>query len=359
MQPTQVLIVDDSALIRRTLTEIFATDPRLRVVGAVADPYFARDAIKRLSPDVLTLDIEMPRMDGITFLGKLMKARPMPVVVVSSLAEEHAEVTLQALELGAITCVEKPKLNLKAGLEAQARELIEAVVTAAFSRVCRPAAAGRIEPSPALREAPPVARRNRHLGTSERVVAIGASTGGTCVIQDILASMPPDCPGIVIVQHMPGGYTGPFAERLDRLCPIQVREARDGDRIIPGLALLAPAGTHHTEVKRSGANYHVRLIEGPRVNRHIPSVDVLFASMAREVGPNGVGVILTGMGDDGAAELGEMRRAGAVTIAQDEASSVVFGMPKEAIRRGAVECVVGRTQLTTEILKHAGSKVRV
>jgi len=357
MRPIRVLIVDDSALIRRTLTEIFAADPRLTVVGAVSDPYFARDAIKRESPDVLTLDIEMPRMDGITFLGKLMRAHPMPVVVVSSLAEADAEVTLQALELGAVTCVEKPKLNLKASLEAQAAELVEAVVGAACARV------GRAR-SPEPRATPPAGpvaapRPAGHLATSERVVAIGASTGGTTVIQDILLAMPPDSPGIVIVQHMPGGYTGPFAARLDRLCPIQVREARDGDRILPGLALLAPAGTHHTEVRRSGANYHVRLVEGARVNRHLPSIGVLFSSMAREAGPNGVGVILTGMGDDGASELGEMRAAGAATIAQDEASSVVFGMPKEAVKRGAVECVVGRTQLTNAILKYARSKVRV
>lgn len=361
MEPIKVLIVDDSALIRRTLSEIFAADRRLRVVGAVSDPYFARDAIKRHAPDVLTLDIEMPRMDGITFLEKLMRARPMPVVVVSSLAEEKADVTLEALALGAVTCVEKPRINLQAGLEARGADLIEAVVAAASSRVRRlpgslraPEGTGRTSADAVLPE-----RRTRAFGTSDRVVAIGSSTGGTSVIQDILSAMPVDCPGIVMVQHMPGGYTGPFAERLDRVSPVEVREARDGDRILPGLALLAPAGGHHATVVRSGANYHVRLREGPRVERHIPSVNVLFRSMAQEVGPNGVGVLLTGMGDDGADGLCEMRRAGAVTIAQDEASCVVFGMPKEAIRRGGVDHVVSRGGLARAILTHARTKTRV
>lgn len=361
MKPIKVLIVDDSALIRKTLSEIFATDCRLHVVGTAADPYFARDAIKKLDPDVLTLDIEMPRMDGITFLEKLMRARPMPVVVVSSLAEENAAVTLEALALGAVTCVEKPKINLKAALEAQGRELVEAVVTAAHSRVQRRAGALRAPEGTGRNKVDAVLpeRRPRAFGTSDRVVAIGSSTGGTSVIQDIVSVLPPDCPGLVMVQHMPGGYTAPFAERLNRVSRIEVREARDGDRILPGLALLAPAGAHHTVVVKSGANYHVRRLEGPRVDRHIPSVNVLFRSMAQEVGPNGVGVILTGMGDDGADGLCEMRQAGSVTIAQDEDSCVVFGMPKEAIRRGGVDHVVSRAELARTILTYANTKTRV
>ncbi|MFQ5509394.1 MAG: chemotaxis response regulator protein-glutamate methylesterase [Leptospirillia bacterium] len=375
MKSIKVLIVDDSALIRRTLSEILDADPRIEVVGTAADPYFARDAIKKLNPDVITLDIEMPRMDGITFLEKLMRARPMPVVVVSSLAEEKADVTLQALELGAFTCVEKPKLDLKRRLQGQAEELVALVKAAAGSRVqARPRSAPMPKPSPRVKTEPVDGprdgtrhsmdevlpeRRQRTIETSERVIAIGSSTGGTSVIQDILAEMPPGCPGIVIVQHMPGGYTAPFAERLDRMVTISVREAKDGDRIQPGLALLAPAGSHHTTVQRSGANYHIRLVEGPRVDRHIPSVNVLFRSMAQEVGQNGVGVILTGMGDDGADGMLEMHESGAPTLAQDEDSCVVFGMPKEAINRGGVDHIVSRSKLAQAILKNAKTKIRV
>ncbi|MDH5527893.1 MAG: chemotaxis response regulator protein-glutamate methylesterase [Nitrospirota bacterium] len=366
MKKYKVLIVDDSALIRKTLTKILSQDPQLEVVGTAHDPYFARDKIKQVQPDVITLDIEMPRMDGITFLEKLMNARPIPVVVVSSLAEENAEVTLQALELGAITCVEKPKLDLERSLQGQGKELIEIVKNAARARVQAPTRRRRTSPTEvtvdkrhSVDAVLPVRRKSRAVTTSDRVVAIGSSTGGTVVIHDILSEMPVDCPGIVVVQHMPGGYTASFAERLNRSCHIEVREAKNGDRILPGLALLAPSGTHHTVVKRSGANYHVQLIDGPRVDRHIPSVNVLFRSMAQEVGGNGVGVILTGMGDDGADGMLEMHNAGAVTIAQDEASCVVFGMPKEAIGRGAVDHVIARSRMARKILEHAGAKVRV
>ena len=365
MRPIKVLIVDDSALIRKTLTEIFGADPDLEVVAAVQDPYFARDAIKKYRPDVITLDIEMPRMDGITFLEKLMRHRPMPVVVVSSLAEEKADVTIEALELGAVTCIEKPKLNLEKNIRGQAVELVETVKAASRSRVSgTPRASAPTEKKPTVVEKHSVddvlpARSTRNFATSDRVVAIGASTGGTNVLRDIVSAMPLDCPGIVMVQHMPGGFTASLAATLNRNSAIEVREAKDGDRILPGLALLAPSGTHHTVIRRSGANYHVRLIEGPRVDRHIPSVNVLFRSMAQEVGPNGVGVILTGMGDDGADGLCEMRTSGAVTMAQDEATSTVFGMPREAIERGGAQHVVGRPKLAHNILRYANTKTRV
>ncbi|MBI5136609.1 MAG: chemotaxis response regulator protein-glutamate methylesterase [Nitrospirae bacterium] len=360
---TKVLIVDDSALIRRTLTEILGSDPGIEVVGAAADPYFARDAIKRHNPDVLTLDIEMPRMDGITFLEKLMRLHPMPVVVVSSLAAEHADVTVQALALGAVTCIEKPKIDLSRCLHEQARELIEAVKAAAGSRVRpirnRPApAALNVSERHSVDEVLP-AKRAARFATSDQVVAIGSSTGGTVALGEILEHMPPDCPGIVIVQHMPGGFTKSLANTLDKRCTIEVREARDGDRILPGLALLAPGGTHHATVVRNGANYHVKLIAGPRVDRHIPSVNVLFRSMAQEVGANGVGAILTGMGDDGADGMLEMRQSGVHTIAQDEASCVVFGMPKEAISRGGVDEVVTLTQIAPAIIKRVRTQTRV
>ncbi len=393
-QTFKVLVVDDSALVRKILSEILDADPELEVVGTAQDPFFARDKIKKLNPDVITLDIEMPRMDGITFLEKLMRSRPMPVVIVSSLAEANADVTLQALELGAITCIEKPKVDLTTSLKEQGQELVDSVKAAATSRelidTIKVAAQSKVQPR--FRKPPPdvdlghtpgkkshhksgkltaedlvkhktdavlPARKIRAMETSERIVAIGASTGGTVVVQDVLEEMPVDCPGIVIVQHMPGGFTANLAARLNSMCTIEVREAKDGDRILPGIALLAPAGTHHTVVKRSGSNYHVQLLEGPRVERHIPSVNVLFRSVAQEAGPNSVGVILTGMGDDGAEGMFEMHQAGAVTIAQNKASCVVFGMPKEAINRGGVDHVVTRKDLTKNILKYAKSKIRV
>ncbi len=362
MKPVKVLIVDDSALIRRTLTEVLSADPGIEVVGSSADPFFARDAIKKLNPDVLTLDIEMPRMDGITFLEKLMRLHPMPVVMVSSLAEEHADVTVQALALGAITCIEKPKMDLTRSLHEQAKELIDQVKIAARSKVTpitsKPAPSLKVSPKHNTDAVLP-ARRAARFSTSEKVVAIGASTGGTVAVQEVLSGLPMGCPGIVIVQHMPGQFTKSLANTLNKNCPMEVREARDGDRILPGVALLAPGGTHHMTVVRNGANYHVKLIEGPRVDRHIPAVNVLFRSMAQEVGANGVGVILTGMGDDGANGMLEMHQAGAHTIAQDEASCVVFGMPKEAINRGGVDQVVSRPRIAQAILSNTQSKIRV
>jgi two-component system chemotaxis response regulator CheB len=374
MKKIKVLVVDDSALIRKTLSGILDADPEIEVVGTAADPYFARDAIKKLRPDVLTLDLEMPRMDGITFLEKLMRLFPLPVVVVSSLASKNADVTIQALSLGAITCIEKPKVDLKRGLQGQAQELVDTVKMASRSKVQAigrttklsrpsklPTASGndRDVTRHSVDEVLPVRHRSTSFATSDQVVALGSSTGGTVVLQDILKNMPVDCPGIVIVQHMPGTFTKSLANTLNSHSKIEVREAADGDRIRPGLALLAPGGTHHMTVVRSGANYHVKLINGPRVDRHIPSVNVLFRSMAQEVGSNGVGAILTGMGDDGADGMLEMHQAGAHTIAQDEDSCVVFGMPKEAIARGGVDEVLTRLKIGSAILAAKQTKTRI
>ncbi len=362
MMPIKVLIVDDSALIRKTLTEILSADPGIEVVGAAADPYFARDAIKKYHPDVLTLDIEMPRMDGITFLEKIMRLHPMPVVMVSSLAQQHAEVTVKALSLGAITCIEKPKTNLSEGMRGQAGELISQVKIAARS-VVQP-----------LRRSKPVAypSTDRHSADAvlpdrvpsgpfarDTVVAMGASTGGTVALQEVLEGLPPGFPGTVIVQHMPGKFTRSLANTLNAHCTIEVREAQDGDRVQPGLALLAPGGDRHMTVVRSGGGLIIKLIEGPRVDRHIPAVNVLFRSMAQEVGGNGIGVIMTGMGDDGANGLLEMRQAGAHTIAQDESSCVVFGMPKEAIKRGGVVDVMHRSHIARALMAMTQSNERV
>jgi len=368
MKKIKVLIVDDSALIRKTLRGILDADAEIEVVGVAADPYFARDAIKKHRPDVLTLDLEMPRMDGITFLEKLMRLFPLPVVVVSSLAAKNADVTIQALSLGAITCIEKPKVDLKRGLQGQAKDLVDTVKMAARSKV-QPLRRNSAPPKPkasdndvtrhSVDEVLPVRRRSTSFATSDQVVALGSSTGGTVVLQDILRVMPVDCPGIVIVQHMPGTFTKSLANTLNHHAEIEVREAVDGDRIRPGLALLAPGGAHHMTVVRSGANYHVKLIDGPRVDRHIPSVNVLFRSMAQEVGSNGVGAILTGMGDDGADGMLEMHEAGAHTIAQSEDSCVVFGMPKEAIARGGVTEVVTRLKIGSAILAAKQTKTRI
>ncbi len=360
MTPIKVLVVDDSALIRKTLTEILSADPDIEVVGTAADPYFARDAIKKHRPDVLTLDIEMPRMDGITFLEKIMRLHPMPVVVVSSLAQEHAEVTVKALTLGAVTCIEKPKVNLSEGLRGQAAELIAQVKIAARSIV-----------QPLRRSTPPESTV-RHSAdevlpsrapscppAADTVVAIGASTGGTVALQEVLEGIPPNFPGIVIVQHMPGKFTRSLANTLNKYCAIDVREAEDGDWVQPGLALLAPGGDRHMTVVRSGGGLKIKLIEGPRVDRHIPAVNVLFRSMAQEVGDRGIGVIMTGMGDDGAKGLLEMRQAGAHTIAQDEASCVVFGMPKEAIKRGGVVDVMHRSHIAGALVAMTKNNTRV
>jgi two-component system chemotaxis response regulator CheB len=329
--PYKVLIVDDSALMRELLAKILGSDPALQVIGSAGDPYVAREKIKALNPDVLTLDIEMPRMDGLTFLEKLMRGHPMPVVMISSLTEKGADTTLRALSLGAVDYVSKPTIDVSQGTLDQWDEIVAKVKAAASVKIR--VAAARKEPPPEL------ARVAYHFSATHKVVAIGASTGGTEALKDVLSPLPADFPAIVIVQHMPEAYTRQFAERLDSLCRIRVREAKDGDAILPGHALLAPGG-HQMEVVRRGAAYAVKVYRGERVNRHQPSVDVLFSSCAQQLGKNALGVILTGMGADGARGLLEMKQAEAFTIAQDEASCVVFGMPKEAIALGGADQVL-------------------
>jgi two-component system chemotaxis response regulator CheB len=325
---TKVLIVDDSALIRSVMSEIIGSQPDMEVIGVAPDPLVARELIKQTNPDVLTLDVEMPKMDGLDFLEKLMRLRPMPVIMVSSLTERGSEITLRALELGAVDFVTKPKLSIQSGMREYAELIAEKVRAAAKARV-KPrqlAPAGSAGPSalPAIRNP---------LTSSEKLIIIGASTGGTEAIKDFLVQMPSDCPGILITQHMPEGFTRSFAKRLDGLCKIAVREAEEGERILPGHAFIAP-GHSHLLLARSGANYVTKLDQGPPVNRHRPSVDVLFESAAQCAGKNAVGVILTGMGKDGAQGMLEMKKAGAYNFAQDEASCVVFGMPREAIAVG-------------------------
>ena len=322
---TRVLVVDDSALVRKLLTAILSGDPQLEVVGSASDPYDAREKIKALSPDVITLDVEMPRMDGLTFLRNLMRLRPMPVVMVSSLTEASAEVTMAALEAGAVDYVSKPKLGVAEGLQAMADELCRKVKTAARARV-RP----RTEQQPTA--AKPA--RSIQLQTTDRVIAIGASTGGTEALADILAALAPDTPAVLITQHIPEVFSKRFAERLDRISPLSVSEASDGAAVLLGHAYIAP-GDYHLRLQRSGAKYYCRVSQDGPINRHRPAVDALLHSVAIEAGKNAIGVILTGMGGDGAEGLYAMRQAGAVTIAQDRESSVVWGMPGEAVKRGA------------------------
>ncbi len=349
----RVLIVDDSAVARMILTELLSKDPGIEVVGAAHDPVIARQKIAALRPDVLTLDVEMPRMDGLTFLEEIMDTAPMPVVMVSSLTERGCETTLRALEFGAVDFVTKPRIDVPAELPKIAEEVAEKIKAAAAATVRRRSAfrspPERLGPDAVIKG--PSSRAM--LQTTDKVVAIGASTGGTEAIRDILTRMPPDSPGVVIVQHMPERFTRLFADRLDKICSIDVREARDGDRVIAGHALIAP-GNHHMLLKRSGADYYVEINDGPRVNRHRPSVDVLFRSTARYAGKNAIGVILTGMGSDGARGLREMREAGALTIAQDEKTSIVFGMPREAIEAGGVDRVAPLQDIPEEIRTAAG-----
>jgi two-component system, chemotaxis family, protein-glutamate methylesterase/glutaminase len=336
----RVLIVDDSALVRRILTEVLSADPALEVVGAASDAYMARDRIKQLNPDVLTLDVEMPKMDGVTFLRNLMRLRPMPVVMVSSLTEHGAEVTLDALAVGAVDYLPKPKIDIAATLTDYADELRAKIRSAATARV-RPytgsaAGNGGATVAPRLGVDAVLAKTpaRRQFRTTDRIIAIGASTGGTEAIKEVLVQLPADTPGVVITQHIPKAFSTPFARRMDACCQMTVYEAQDGQVILPGHVYIAP-GDQHLLVVRDGARYVCRLDEGPPVNRHKPSVDVLFRSVAQQAGRNAIGVILTGMGKDGAVGLREMREAGSPTIAQDEATSVVWGMPGEAVAIGA------------------------
>lgn len=334
----RVLIVDDSALVRQTLSEILSSDEEIEIIGTASDPFVAADMISEQVPDVITLDIEMPRMDGLTFLQKIMAQHPLPVVICSSLAEEGAQSTLRALEYGAVDIITKPKIGSKKFLEESSAMLCEVVKGAAAARM-RPRRPGHtVEPK--LTADSVISRpTGAMIETTEKIVAIGASTGGTEALKTLLEAMPADCPGMVIVQHMPEMFTRAFANRLDSLCEISVKEAEPNDTVIRGRALIAP-GNHHMLLKRSGARYFVDIKEGPLVCRHRPSVDVLFRSAARYAGQNAVGVIMTGMGDDGANGMLEMKQAGGATIAQDEETCVVFGMPNEAIKRNAVDRIV-------------------
>ena len=343
----KVLIVDDSALIRSVMKEIINSQPDMEVVGMAPDPIVARDLIKQTSPDVLTLDVEMPRMDGLDFLEKLMRLRPMPVVMVSSLTDRGSEITLRALELGAVDFVTKPKLSIQSGMLEYTELITDKIRTASKARIkprqivaAGDAKSGHGVPLPQLRNP---------LTSSEKLIVIGASTGGTEAIKDFLMQMPSDCPGILITQHMPEGFTRSFAKRLDSLCRISVSESEGGERILPGHAYIAP-GHSHLLLVRSGANYVTQLDAGPPVNRHRPSVDVLFNSSAQAAGKNAVGVILTGMGKDGALGMLAMKNAGAHTFAQDEASCVVFGMPREAIAIGAAHEVGALSALPGMVL---------
>jgi len=338
----RVLIVDDSALVRQILTEILSADRQIEVVGVASDAHVAREKIKSLNPDVITLDVEMPKMDGVTFLRNLMRLRPMPVVMVSSLTEHGADVTLDALSMGAVDYLPKPKIDLAATLKDYGEQLTEKVKAAARARVraldpSRPLP--QPKPSHSADAVIPAGAPARHLRTTDRIIAIGASTGGTEAIKEVLMGFPPDTPGVVVTQHIPKAFSGPFAKRMDQCCQMTVYEAQDGQQILPGHVYIAP-GDRHLLVIRDGARYVCRLDDGTPVNRHKPSVDVLFRSVAQNVGRNAIGLLLTGMGKDGARGLKEMREAGSPTIAQDEATSVVWGMPGEAVAIGAAEKVL-------------------
>jgi two-component system, chemotaxis family, protein-glutamate methylesterase/glutaminase len=347
----KVLVVDDSALVRKLLTAMLSRAPDIEVVGTASDPYAARERIKKLNPDVITLDVEMPRMDGITFLENLMRLRPTPVVMVSSLTQRGADVTLRALELGAIDFVAKPRVDIAGTLADYEAELIAKVRVAAGARLLP-----RTAPPPRKTDerhstsaVVPILNVRAMLRTTDRIVAIGASTGGTEAIREVLAEMPPDAPAIVISQHIPAAFSKAFAERMNRCSAMAVCEAQDGQQILPGHAYVAP-GDRHLLVERDGARYLCRLSSGPHVNRHRPSVDVMFRSVAQNVGPSAVGVLLTGMGDDGARGLKEMMEAGAGTIAQDEASSVVWGMPGSAVKLGAAMHVLPLQRVGPQVL---------
>ena len=357
MSAIKVLIVDDSAVVRKVLVEVLRAHKGIEVIGTAPDPVFAMERMKAHWPDVIVLDVEMPRMDGVTFLRKLMQERPTPVVICSTLTEAGAPTTLEALAAGAVTFITKPRLGLQDFLAGAAAEIATAIRAAAGANVRRRAVPGPAAARPAV--APPKHTADVILApangramsrTTERVVALGTSTGGTQALEQVLSALPAVTPGIVIVQHMPPVFTATFAARLDALCRITVREARNNDRVTPGQALIAPGGRHML-LQRSGAQYYVEIREGPPVCRHCPSVDVLFRSVARAAGPNALGVIMTGMGDDGARGLKEMRDAGAHTIAQDEASCVVFGMPKEALKLEAAAQVLALDQLPEAILE--------
>lgn len=349
--PIRVLIVDDSACVRQALKQILETDPEIEVIGVASDPFVAASHIEKQVPDVITLDVEMPRMDGLTFLEKLMAQHPIPVVICSTLAADGSDIALAALSKGAVEIIAKPKLSTREFFEESKVRICDAVKSAARARV-RPRSADALKVDPKLTADVVLekAASRAMIQTTEKIVAVGASTGGTEALREFLQAMPADCPGIVIVQHMPQEFTARFAARLDTICRVSVKEAADGDSVLRGQALIAP-GNRHALLKRSGARYFVELRDGPLVNRHRPAVDVLFRAAARYAGRNAVGVIMTGMGDDGARGMLEMKRAGAFTLAQDEASCVVFGMPAEAIRLDAVDRVMPLGRLAGEVIR--------
>lgn len=351
-RPCKVLIVDDSAVVRQLLTEILSADPGIEVIGSAADPLLAREKIKRLNPDVITLDVEMPRMDGLAFLENLMRLHPLPVVMISSLTERGADTTLQALSLGAVDFISKPKLDVANGLQSYADEIVSKVKAAARAKV-RPlarASAPKRSVDAVLPAAP--AASSLRFRTTDRLIAIGASAGGTEALRVVLEQMPADAPAIVMTQHIPAGFSRAFADRLDRHSAMAVREASDGEAILPGHAYLPPGG-RHLSVIRDGARWRCRIDDGPAVNRHKPAVDVLFRSVARSAGANAIGAILTGMGDDGARGLLEISQAGAPTLAQDEATSVVWGMPGAAVRLGATQEVLPLERIAARLLEMA------
>lgn len=377
----KVLVVDDSAVVRQTLTQIISEDPELEVMGTASDPFFAAKKISELVPDVITLDVEMPRMDGLTFLKKIMSQHPIPVVIISSLTDIGTQTGLKALEYGAVEIITKPQMNTKQFIEESQIRICDAIKAAAQAQIKRrklpevqqtqpkqspeaiiPPTSNVVKPirMPETIQVqpkysadvilPPTPLGQSMIKTTEIVIAVGASTGGTEALTVFLQALPVDCPGVVIVQHMPEKFTTSFANRLNEICKITVKEAADGDSVLPGQALIAP-GNYHTLLKRSGARYYVEVKEGPLVNRHRPSVDVLFRSTARYAGANAIGVIMTGMGDDGARGLLEMKDAGAKTVAQDEKSCVVFGMPKEAIKLGAADKILPLDSIASFVIK--------
>jgi two-component system chemotaxis response regulator CheB len=348
----KVLIVDDSASVRQALSDMIGAEPDLEVMGTAADPYFAAQKIQQEIPDVILCDVEMPRMDGITFVQKIMSQRPIPVIICSSLTTAGSATFMRAMEAGAVDVVTKPQLGTREFLNESRVRITDAIRAAATARIRQRSANPAVPQAKLTADAIiPPPRRTTLVHTTERVVMIGASTGGTEALRAVLEALPPDVPGILVVQHMPAGFTSSFANRLNELCRVSVREARHGDRVLRGQVLIAP-GDKHLLVQRSGAQYRVEVREGPLVSRHRPSVDVLFRSAARAAGPNATGIIMTGMGDDGAKGLLEMRQSGGATIAQDEESCVVFGMPKEAIRLGAAQHILPLGRLADEIVRY-------
>ncbi len=358
-KPVRVLIVDDSAVVRKTLEEILSSDKRIEVIGAAADPFLAAQRMRQEAPDVVTLDVEMPRMDGLTFLKKIMSQHPLPVVMCSSLTDKGSETAMKALEYGAVEIITKPRMGTKKFLEEARVRVCDSVVAAASARVRRYTGRSLKIQKKLTADAVMAKPTGRAMvRTTEKIVVVGASTGGTEALREFLRALPRDAPGIVVVQHMPENFTAAFSRRLDDLCLVTVKEAKDNDTVLPGRVLIAP-GNRHTLLKRSGARYYVEVKDGPLVCRHRPSVDVLFRSAARYAGKNAVGVIMTGMGDDGARGMKEMHDAGSYNIGQDEDTCVVYGMPHEAVKMGGVDKSVPLQRIATEVMKLCGERAGV